>query len=236
VTSPEPGPLLASGRDADIFELTPTTVLRRARNGRSIASEARIIQYVAEHGYPVPRVDDVRNDGTEIVMERIDGPMMLDAITRKPQSALRSATLLADLHDQLHEIAAPEWLDGFDDGDRVLHLDLHPLNVLMSTRGPVVIDWTNARRGPPLLDVAMTYVLLVGPRVPAPWIVAQILEPTRRLLARRFASRYRGRALEQQIALAAALKCFDPNMDDYERRRLEHVAKSASRRSGRAQG
>ena len=36
-----------------------------------------------------------------------------------------------------------------DDGDRLVHLDLHPMNVIMLTEsGPVVIDWTErgARR------------------------------------------------------------------------------------------
>ena len=44
----------------------------------------------------------------------------------------------------------------------MLHLDLHPLNVLMGPDGPVVIDWTNARPGPPGLDVAMTALILAG--------------------------------------------------------------------------
>ena len=76
--------LLASGRDGDIFEYGPGLVLRKTRDGRSIAHEARTMQYVAERGYPVPRVDDVRADGTEIVMERIDGPIMVDAMSRQP--------------------------------------------------------------------------------------------------------------------------------------------------------
>ena len=40
-----------------------------------------------------------------------------------------------------------------DGGDRFLHLDLHPLNVIMSARGPIVIDWANASRGEALTDV-----------------------------------------------------------------------------------
>ena len=39
----EPGPLLASGRDGDIFEFGPGLVLRRARSGRVIEGEARVI-------------------------------------------------------------------------------------------------------------------------------------------------------------------------------------------------
>ena len=39
----EPGPLLASGRDADIFEYGSGLVLRRTRTGRSLEAEARVM-------------------------------------------------------------------------------------------------------------------------------------------------------------------------------------------------
>ena len=79
------------------------------------------------------------------MMERLDGPMLMQTMSTRPHTMLRSMRLLADLHDQLHEIAAPEWLPQLDDGgDRLVHLDLHPMNVMMTSRGPVVIDWTNA--------------------------------------------------------------------------------------------
>ena len=55
--------ILASGRDGDIFEYAPGLVLRRTRDGRSIAHEARIMRYVEEQGYPVPHVEEVRADG-----------------------------------------------------------------------------------------------------------------------------------------------------------------------------
>src|SRR5664279_1779288 len=155
------GRILASGRDGDIYEFGPGLVLRRAKDGRVIESEARVISYAAEHGYPVPQIHEVRAGGTEIVMERLDGPMMLDDISRHPWTLTRNARVLADLHDQLHEITAPEWLRELDGkGDRLLHLDLHPMNIMMTKRGPVVIDWTNASRGEPLTDVGLTYVLM----------------------------------------------------------------------------
>ena len=156
--------LLASGRDGDIYEYAPGLVLRKTRDGRSIEHEARVMQYVAERGYPVPAVEEVRAAGSEIVMERIDGPMMMDAMMMRPWTMPRYVTMLGDLHDQLHEIEAPPWLPQLpDNGDRLVHLDLHPMNVMLSARGPVVIDWTNAARGQPLSDVAMTYVLLTCP-------------------------------------------------------------------------
>src|SRR4029078_11003209 len=119
------------------------------KTARSLESEARILAYVAERGFPVPAVHDIRAEGTELILEFVDGPLMLDMAT-KPWSAPRAMGLLADLHDQLHAIEAPDWLSTFPRRDeasrRVVHLDLHPMNVIMSpTRGPVVQDWANAR-------------------------------------------------------------------------------------------
>ena len=53
----KPGRLLASGRDADIFEYGPRSVLRRSRVSRSLAREARTMDYLASNGYPVPAVE-----------------------------------------------------------------------------------------------------------------------------------------------------------------------------------
>jgi hypothetical protein len=64
---PELGPLLASGRDADVFAYGRDLVVRRSRHGRSMEREAKIMRYVAGHGYPAPRVEDVRAHGSELV-------------------------------------------------------------------------------------------------------------------------------------------------------------------------
>ena len=171
-----PMKILASGRDGDIFEFAPGLVLRKTRDGRSIAHEARTMRYVAEHGYPVPRIEEVRADGTEIIMERIDGPIMMDAMVRPPWKLGDHLRLLADLHDQLHRIPAPDWLPAMPTTAAthpatLLHLDLHPLNVIMSPNGPVVIDWPNARRGDPMVDVALVTrcVIAATSRCPARW-------------------------------------------------------------------
>ena len=209
----EPGRVLASGRDADILEYGPGKVLRRTRTGRSIEAEARIMQYVAEHGYPVPAIYDVLADGAEIVMERVDGPLMLDTALKPPWKLPRALETLADLHDQLAAVPPPEWLRRSDlGGDRIVHLDLHPLNVIMSARGPVVIDWANAMRGEPLFDAALTYVLLTCPEIPASAFVRALLQPLRPRLGHTFAKRWWGPALRQQIALAAELKSLDRNI------------------------
>ncbi len=100
------------------------------------------MKHVAEHGFPVPRVLAVRADG--LVMDRAEGPTMFEDVARRPWRLRHAATVLADLHGRLHSIPAPEELPSVGPGDAVLHLDLHPLNVILTPRGPVVIDWTNA--------------------------------------------------------------------------------------------
>ncbi|MEV4275204.1 phosphotransferase family protein [Actinoplanes xinjiangensis] len=45
-------------------------------------------------------------------------------------------------------------------GDRILHRDLHPENVMLTSRGPVVIDWHNAAHGRPAVDVCLTAVIM----------------------------------------------------------------------------
>ena len=115
------------------------------------------MRHVGQAGYPVPAVYDT--DGTDLVMERLDGTDMLAAIVQRPWTVRRHARTLADLHNRLHEIPAPPgWRTGH--GDKVVHMDLHPANVMLTSRGPVVIDWPNAHAGSPGADVAMAYLLM----------------------------------------------------------------------------
>lgn len=223
----KPGQLIASGRDGDIFEYGPGLVLRRARGGRVIEQEARIMRFMDDHGYPVPHIHDVINDGTEIVMERLDGPMLMDVMLKQPHKLRSYATLLADLLDQLHAIDAPDWFRVLDnDGASVLHLDFHPMNVMMTNRGPVVIDWPNAAKGSPLTDVGLTYVLMTCPEMPAPRIVQVLVQPLRRLIANAIVKRYRGDAFDAHLRTAAGLKMLDTNMRPNELKRIERLAKA----------
>jgi len=51
-------------------------------------------------------------------------------------------------------------LDALPDEDRLCHGDFHPGNVLLTVRGPIVIDWMTAKHGNPIADVARTLMLL----------------------------------------------------------------------------
>jgi aminoglycoside phosphotransferase (APT) family kinase protein len=143
---------LASGRDCDVFALADGRVVRWYKDGRSAEDEAELIRAVHALGYPVPRVDEW--DGPKIVMERIEGPTLGEQLFGGAVDADEGARIQADLQRRLHALP---W-----GGQSLLHLDFHPLNVLMGPDGPVVIDWTNARSGPPGLDVAMSALILAG--------------------------------------------------------------------------
>lgn len=162
-----PGKLLAAGRDSNIYEYGKGRVLRRSRNGRSQIDEARTMEFVRARGFPAPEVFSVSDDGIDMVMSRVEGTTMVDAASTKPWKLRRFGRELAELHDSLHGIKAPAWLPDAPcgSGDVLLHMDFHPLNVMISTNGPVVVDWTRASRGDPLVDVAVTWVLLASGEV-----------------------------------------------------------------------
>jgi aminoglycoside phosphotransferase (APT) family kinase protein len=204
---------IAAGRDADIFDAGPGLVRRRTRDHRSQELEARVMEWVVDHGYPAPKVHEVTDDGRDLVMERVDGPTMLDDLGDHPWRMRRYARMLADLHLSLRQIPSPDWLPaGPVPGDRVVHLDLHPQNVLLTTGGPVVIDWTNSRAGAPGSDVAITWLIMSCADIPGPrWQVA-LFGALRSLLVRMFLRRA-GRADAVPCLHAMAdWKSIDGNM------------------------
>ncbi|RLK12129.1 phosphotransferase family enzyme [Micromonospora sp. M71_S20] len=205
---------LASGRDADVFVIDDRRVLRRYREGGDVAAEAAVMAHVASHGFPVPRVYQAR--GADLVMERLDGPTMLSAFLAGELDATETATCLADLHRRLH--ALPPRL-GQGEDDRILHLDLHPENVMLTSRGPVVIDWRNATEGPADLDVALSAIIIAQVAVEEAHPLAS---PAATLLAA-FVDRVGGRVLTT-LDQAVAMRRDDPALTSGERERLDAAA------------
>ncbi|MEV5600354.1 phosphotransferase [Streptomyces sp. NPDC052299] len=153
------GRLLGSGRDADVYELDEAWVLRRYRDRMDASRELPVMSYLSASGYPVPRLGPQPPSAGpgDLVLQRLNGPTMLESLMSGEIGAEEGAELLAGLLAELHTI--PARLSP-DPEDRVLHLDLHPDNVLMTADGPVVIDWSNAEEGPPALDRAMSALIL----------------------------------------------------------------------------
>ncbi|NKQ23967.1 phosphotransferase [Streptomyces galbus] len=157
-----PGPLLGSGRTADVYALHDGWVLRRDRRGYGdAAAEGAVMAHLRRHGYPVPAVRPSASR-TDLVMERLDGPTMLHACAAGTLGPEEAGHTLAGLLRALHAVPGRE-----DPGTRVLHLDLHPDNVVLTADGPRVIDWTNAEEGDPALDWSTTAVILAQVAVSA---------------------------------------------------------------------
>lgn len=231
MATPAPGPLLATGRSADVYAAGPGRVLRRYRDPDADADfEARVMSHLHGHGYPTPEVFDV--DGPDLVMERLDGPTMLEALSRRPWQLAHHATLLADLHDRLHALPAPEWVpEAFGGGAALLHLDLHPMNVVMGPDGPVVIDWPNTRRGPALADVAHTWLVL-GTARPDGTVTRLLAGVARRVLVHRFLARYPQDQVRAVLAGVAARWLADRNITDAERAATERLLRAHPTRRG----
>jgi aminoglycoside phosphotransferase (APT) family kinase protein len=160
-------------------------------------------------GIPAPRLHGrVEVDGRPgLLLERLEGEDLLATLSRRPWRAVHVARAMGEVHAALHRTAAPpslpslrevlEWRIGSDlvppdirdralrrleslpDGDRLLHGDFHPANLLPGREGPVAIDWTNAARGDPAADVARTRIIIQ--RAPLP---ASLPRPAARLMVR----------------------------------------------------
>lgn len=127
-----------------------------------------------------------------IVFERVHGPSMWQSMVADPDRAPYLARQMASVHLHIHSVAAPRTLpqlhsriaeniagveavsacersdaldlaDQLPRGDRLCHGDLHPGNILMSHRGPVVIDWFDAASGDRFADIVRTSLLLRPP-------------------------------------------------------------------------
>ncbi|MEH0579453.1 MULTISPECIES: phosphotransferase [Streptomyces] len=177
---PVTGRLLGSGRTADVYEIDEAWVLRRDRDGwGDAAAEGAVMAHVREYGYPAPAVRPP-SDGsrTDLVMERLKGPTMLQAFVAGTLDAEEAGAVLARLLRALH--AVPGRVSGPGSADaRILHLDLHPDNVILTPDGPRVIDWANTEEGDPGLDWGMSAVILAQVAVSAQSIAA----PARTMLA-----------------------------------------------------
>ena len=135
-----------------------------------------------------------------IVFARVDGPSLLRHVQSRPWAVFDAVRRLAELQARIHRCAAPAGLPsqhervtaGIDaapglsaddrraaharlaelpDGAALCHGDFHPENVLLTDRGPMVIDWGGATRGHPLGDVAVTARLMRTAALP-PWAPA----------------------------------------------------------------
>jgi aminoglycoside phosphotransferase (APT) family kinase protein len=185
-----------------------------------VETETKASRTVYEAGLPAPAVEGVVEADSRrgIVFERVEGPSMLAEWKSKPWVLVRSARQLAELHAAIHALpgaglpAYRERLEGsiraaqalpahlkdaalsalarLPDGDALCHGDFHPDNVIVTARGPIIIDWMTAVRGNPLADVARTSLLLCKAALPPGTRGRWIVEAGRRLYHAIYLRRY----------------------------------------------
>lgn len=204
--------LIAAGRASEVFDLGDGRVLRRFKSGGRPEREALVMRHARGHGYPVPEVLEVTADA--LVLEKVDGPTMWEAAGWQPSDVPAHAAELARLHGELHEIEAPAGLPAAGAGDRLLHLDLHPENVILSPAGPIVVDWTNARRGEPAFDVAVTWVI---------GATSTGLGTLGRSFLSHFLAQFERDELRHALPAAAEYRLADENVTDEERRAVRQL-------------
>jgi aminoglycoside phosphotransferase (APT) family kinase protein len=222
-TSDAPGPLIARGRSADVYDIGGGRVLRRQRAGVVAPDEVAAMRVASQHGVPVPAVHAV--DGADLVLDRVAGDDMLTILGRRPWHALRFARILAELHVAMRAVPAPEGMRSIEPAEALVHGDLHPGNVLMSAAGPIVIDWEGAVAGPADADVATTWLLMtaaVPDDVPLPIrpLVGMIRAAMRRTFLRGVPP-----PRAATIDLVCELRLVDPNMRDAERERIREFGR-----------
>ncbi len=146
-------------------------VLRVGRRDRMLTELAAAA--AAATVLPVPAVLDRADiDGDlAVLIERLPGRPVADVVSQDPGLAHMTGAACARVHRALAAVAAPSRVAPVRDAPvnldpgrepRLLHLDLHPFNLLASDDGALtgVLDWANAAAGHPDLDRARTWATL----------------------------------------------------------------------------
>jgi tRNA A-37 threonylcarbamoyl transferase component Bud32 len=160
VNPDDPGPVMDAGSFATLYALDDERVLRRYRSGGDAGPEARLLTYLARQGLPVPWV--VHRGGPDLEMERLHGPTLLQGLASGEVPIAEGARLMSDLHTRLHTIEVPpELRASYRPGFVIVHLDLHPGNVVLSDeKGPALVAWGSAGLASAAADLATTALLI----------------------------------------------------------------------------
>lgn len=172
-----------TGATGELFRVSvgaSTYALRLVPSASAVEGVLAAMAAARSAGLPVPRLIRQADwaNGHALLFEWMAGSSVPAALTRDPSSAGEIGRQLGITQRRIHAITAPPSLprakdsafgpptypidsSGLPDGDALLHLDWHPLNVLVD--GSVltaVLDWDNARAGHPYADLARTFTLL----------------------------------------------------------------------------
>ena len=132
-----------------------------------------VASQAAEHVVPVPatldRYDAPTGDGAVVLLRRAAGTDAGALEGMSPDRARRRGVACGRAQAALGQVPAPAGLPTVRDPGAgaaaehvLLHLDLHPLNILLDDDDQVtaVVDWTNSAAGPAAYDRARTASVL----------------------------------------------------------------------------
>lgn len=164
-----------------------TSALRvfRAEQAAVAQRELEAMQAAAAAGIPVPAVRAAGSwrDRPALLLAWSTGQPLFQALRQHPLRLLALGQAFGRAQAQIHQIAPrahwqhvqSNWIEWAGDDPRLraalerragpppslLHLDYHPLNVLVEgARVTAVLDWANSRVGDPRADAARTFTIL----------------------------------------------------------------------------
>jgi Ser/Thr protein kinase RdoA (MazF antagonist) len=187
------GEKIGEGASADIHVWTPGQVVKLFKVGASPRfgrHEARMTRAAFAAGAPEVFAEVNLEGRFGIVLQRLDGPTLLQLLQTRAVTSEQVGAILATLYTSVHKTPPPPdvlslrgWIDAVSQSSRdilpehiatgvlslidrlppedgLCHADLHPGNVIMTADGPRIIDWACALRASAVFDIARVHVSL----------------------------------------------------------------------------
>ncbi len=166
--------------DSHILKLYHKKEVGKAKYEASIALEINALNI------PSPRFKGILEveDRLGLVYEKVEGLNLLEAVRKYPNKIKFFGGLFAEVHWGLHNLSLEklqstksvleknikmspcltvdlknkslEMLRNLPESNLLCHFDFHLKNVIITAKGPVVIDWACVMRGAPIIDVLVT--------------------------------------------------------------------------------
>jgi len=164
-------------------------LFHRGHSTAAVEAELRLARSAHQAGIPTPQPERIIETGGRcgIVFERCEGPTLYQQIAAGAAPPGRLAQIFFGLQRAVHASApqfpdmkprlaskiararrappelrkrALEQLALLPAGAAACHGDFHPANVIMTAKGPVIVDWQDAGRADAALDAARSLLLL----------------------------------------------------------------------------
>lgn len=165
-------------------------LFRYAFPREAIETELRHARIAHGLGIATPRPDGIAQfkGRTGIVFERCQGPTLYELLVSGTEPPERLAAVLFDVQQSVHSLQcsdlppmeerlarrilrardvpdpykqrALDTLRALSTEHRMCHGDLHPINVVLSPSGPMIIDWLDAGHGDPAAEVVRSLLMI----------------------------------------------------------------------------